>query len=215
MKSKILQKLRNRYATLGLGNKALNGVASFLEKTVAKEEDIDSAIDTDDVRSLLSAIQGETDALRNENARLTKENETLKGESKEPPKKGADDETRQAIADMQAQIKAFLDKSAAAEKKASDEAMMTRAREIMKSKGCDNDFILNVSLAGATIAEGDTAETIAEKYRTAYDANFKQAYGDGYIPPKGSPTPKGYKKGDFSSEVERLRAEGKIPAESK
>ena len=37
MKTKILNALRTEYANLGLGDKAFDGVASFLEKTITEE----------------------------------------------------------------------------------------------------------------------------------------------------------------------------------
>ena len=68
MKDKILNALRTEYANLGLGEKAFDGVASFLEKTVTEEDKIAEAVKEESVRNLLKSIQGESDSLRNKAA---------------------------------------------------------------------------------------------------------------------------------------------------
>ncbi len=40
MKQKILEALKTRYAKMGFGQKAFDGVADYLSKTVRKEEDV-------------------------------------------------------------------------------------------------------------------------------------------------------------------------------
>lgn len=45
-----------------------------------------------------------------------------------------------------------------------------------------------------------------------YNDTVKEIRGEGYVPPYGGGyQPAAYKGGDFKSEVERLKAEGKIP----
>lgn len=216
MKEKISKELRNEYANLGLGEKAFSGVAAFLEKTGIKEEDITSRIKDEDVKSLLVAIQGESDSLRNTNTRLTKENEELKAKTGKPEgKSDGKDDVAKAIAELQEEFKDFKDSSAQRAKTEADAQVLSKVHDIMKSKGCTNDFIRKMTLAGITVSDGDTAESLAEKYKTEYDENFKEAFGDGYIPPMGNHSSKDYEKGAYGPEVERLRASGKIPGESK
>lgn len=217
MKTKIVEKLRNEYANLGLGEKAFSGVAAFLEKTGIKEDDIESRVKGDDVKALLVAIQGESDSLRNTNSRLTKENEELKAKIVPPDKKPdqGDDGTAKAIAELASQFKTFKESLDAEAKRRADAALMDDVHRIMKANGCANDFIRTVTLQNVVVSDGDTAESLAEKYRTDYDSNCKKAFGDGCIPPKGQQVSKEYEAGGYSSEVERLRASGKLPGESK
>lgn len=94
MKEKILSALKTKYSNLGFGDKAFDGVAEFLSKTITKEEDVETGIAG--VEMLLKAFQGDIDKVRTELSTKTKELEDLKKKSPEPPKpeppKPADDE---------------------------------------------------------------------------------------------------------------------------
>ena len=216
MKEKIVKELRNEYANLGLSEKALSGVATFLEKTGIKEEDIASRIKGEDVKSLLISIQGESDSLRNNNARLTKENEELKSKTnKKENEEPEESETSKVLKRLQEEINSIKENSIAEAKRRADSEIVTKVNEILKTKGCTNDFVRKITLSGLTISDGDTAEALADKYKELYDSNFKEAYGEGYIPPRGDFSSTEFKKGDYSSEVERLRASGALPPDSK
>lgn len=76
MKTKILPALKTKYSNLGFSEKAFDGVADFLSKTVTKEEDIETA--TGGVEGLLKAFQGESDRIRTELQKRTTELEDLK-----------------------------------------------------------------------------------------------------------------------------------------
>lgn len=86
MKQKILTALKNKYANLGFGQKALDGVADYLEKTVTEESQIETAIVG--VESLLKVFQAEADRSRTELNALRVENEELKKKQQTPPKEG-------------------------------------------------------------------------------------------------------------------------------
>lgn len=64
MKEKILAALKTRYANLGFGPKALDGVAAIMEKTVADESHIETAVGG--VEPLLRVFQSEADRARTE-----------------------------------------------------------------------------------------------------------------------------------------------------
>jgi hypothetical protein len=89
MKIKILQALKTRYANLGFGEKAFDGVADYLSKTVTEESQIETA--TAGVEPLLKAFQGDIDKVRTELSQKTKELEDLK-KKPEPPKTDPPDE---------------------------------------------------------------------------------------------------------------------------
>ena len=78
MKQKIIAALKTRYKNIGLGEKAFDGVAAFLEKTVTKEEDIEATVAGDDVAALVRAIQGDQDSLRARNTELQRSLDELK-----------------------------------------------------------------------------------------------------------------------------------------
>jgi regulator of replication initiation timing len=81
MKGKILTALKTKYRTLGFGDKAFDGVADYLSKTVTEESQIETA--TGGVESLLKAFQGDIDKIRGENTTLKAENEKLKAKPEE------------------------------------------------------------------------------------------------------------------------------------
>lgn len=84
MKQKISTALKNKYANLGFGQKALDGVADYLEKTVTEESQIETAISG--VEPLLKVFQAEADRSRTELNALKVENEELKKKQQTPPK---------------------------------------------------------------------------------------------------------------------------------
>ncbi len=64
MKKKILEALKTKYKNLGFGEKAFDGVATYIEPSIKEEADIETAIAG--VEVLLKAFQGEVDKLRTE-----------------------------------------------------------------------------------------------------------------------------------------------------
>jgi hypothetical protein len=81
MKKTIFDALKTKYANKGFGDKAFDGVASYLEKTVTEESQVEAAVA--DVEALLTAFQGDVDRLRTENAQL---NAQLKAQAEQKPK---------------------------------------------------------------------------------------------------------------------------------
>lgn len=217
MKEKIASALKTKYANLGLSQKAFDGVAAFLEKTITNESDIESAIAGDDVSALLKAFQGESDSLRTARQKAEKELEEYKTRHPETKTTEPDqqDEVSRKLAELEAKQAAYDKRIAEAESKAKKQTILTNLDRLLKEKGCDNDFIRGITLKGVDIKDEDTAESLLDAYKGEYDKNYKDAYGDGAIPPAGSRTPAAYEKGGFSDEVARLKAEGKLPNESK
>ena len=76
MKEKILVALKTKYKTFGFGEKAFDGVADYLSKTVTDESQIETAIGG--VEGLLKAFQGDIDTVRNAKSGLQKELDELK-----------------------------------------------------------------------------------------------------------------------------------------
>lgn len=76
MKEKILVALKTKYKTFGFGDKAFDGVADYLSKTVTEESQIETAISG--VEGLLKSFQGDIDTVRTAKSGLQKELDELK-----------------------------------------------------------------------------------------------------------------------------------------
>lgn len=188
MQVKYLSALKTKYASFGLSKEALDRVASQRIKTIANEDEIDNDIASSEVALLImKEMQGAADALRNNNAKIQKELDSLKTD---PAKQNQKDDNSNPYAATLAEMKEFMqsmkNEFAESKKKARAEAVIAQAHEVMKKNGCTNDFIRNTTLKGVEIGDSDTAESIAEKYKSVYDQNCKDAFGESYVPPKGN-----------------------------
>ncbi|MBF1370122.1 MAG: hypothetical protein HXN12_09595 [Porphyromonadaceae bacterium] len=83
MKTKILQQLKQRYSNLGVSDKAFDGVADFLSKTITEEERIAESVAG--AESFLKAYQSDVDKERTSASALRKELEALKKETQPKP----------------------------------------------------------------------------------------------------------------------------------
>lgn len=188
MQVKYLSALKTKYASFGLSKEALDRVASQRIKTIANEDEIDNDIASSEVALLImKEMQGAADALRNNNAKIQKELDSLKTDSSKQNQK--DDEPNPyaaTLAEMKEFMQSMKNEFAESKKKARTEAVIAQAHEVMKKNGCTNDFIRNTTLKGIEIGDSDTAESIAEKYKSVYDQNCKDAFGESYVPPKGN-----------------------------
>ena len=93
MKEKLLLSLKTKYKTFGFGDKAFDGVADYLSKTVTEESQIETAISG--VEGLLKAFQGDIDTVRNEKSGLQKQLDELK--KGEDGKKKEDEEKKDEV----------------------------------------------------------------------------------------------------------------------
>lgn len=93
MKEKIMTALKTKYSNLGFSAKALDGVASVLEKTVADESQIETAVSG--VEPLLKVFQAESDRARTEYNALKGELEALKEKAVPSPANGGGQDNRE------------------------------------------------------------------------------------------------------------------------
>lgn len=113
MKTKILVGLKTKYKTFGFSDKAFDGVADYLSKTVTEEGQIETAIGG--VEGLLKVFQGDVDFVRNEKSGLQKQLDELKNKKEDtpPPTTPPTEETpawAQAILDQNKTLVDRLDK---------------------------------------------------------------------------------------------------------
>ena len=214
MKQKIIAALKTRYKNIGLGEKAFDGVAAFLEKTVTKEEDIEATVAGDDVAALVRAIQGDQDSLRARNTELQRSLDELKaaGSGNTDPNPGKESATDDAaLKELKERFDKLEDNYSRAMARERNSGIAAELRRKLKDRGSDCEPVLDLILKDLQIEETDTADTLVDRCVASYDETYKRFYGDGPAPRSGKAAPEGYKRGDFSKEVERLRSEGKLP----
>jgi hypothetical protein len=137
---------------------------------------------------IMKEMQGSADAQRNRAVQIQKELDDLKQKQQPDGQKPSGQnqsefaEQMKTMMEMMAGMKAEMD---ASKKKARTDAVIAQVHEVMKSKGCTNKFIRDYTLKGIEVGDSDTADSIAEKCKPIYDQNCKEAFGEGFVPPKG------------------------------
>ena len=160
MKEKILVALKTKYKTFGFGDKAFDGVADYLSKTVAEESQIETAISG--VEGLLKAFQGDIDTVRNEKSGLQKQLDELKTKIENPnPNPKLEDKADMAtiiVNAVSAAVKPLSDKLAQFEM---EKSQATRQEQIM-----------------AKAKEYGIPETFAKRYAIPDDADLDTYFKD-------------------------------------
>ena len=219
MKAKILNALKTKYANLGLGDKAFDGVASFLEKTITKEEEIEGVITREDTATLLKSIQGETDSLRTKHAQAVKDFEDYKKlhpDTKPDPKKDEvkDDPNEPEWAKkLREQNEAILAAQAKREIDEKDATTLASVKSALEKAGCTNAGILNLTLKGFALKENEKEEDAVKRVTEEYNANIKATFGEGVVPPAGGGTQTPDAKAAREAHNEYLRKRGLLPKE--
>ena len=215
MKAKLLTALKTEYAKSGLSDKAFDGVASVLVKTVTKEDEIDGVVKSEETKNLIKAYQTDTDKVRTEKASLQAEFDKYKKEH--PEKDGTnknDDEPDDATKKLLERIEALENENKEAKAMASRSEKLTAVRAKMKDNGSDNENILDLVLEKAEFKDEDTVDDIATRLKSEYDAKFTKFYGEGAVPPTHKQTTSQYTGKEDDDFVESLRREGKLPQKS-
>lgn len=189
MQNKYLSALRTKYASFGLSKEALDRVALQRVKTIANEDEIDADIaNTETLMLIMKEMQSSADSQRNRATQLQKDLEDLK---KNQPNN--QQQTQEPESELAKQLQTLTNlvttmqaERAAEKKQAQTDAVLAQVHEKMKANGCTNDFIRNMTLKGIEVGENDTVDTLAQKYKSIYDQNCKDAYGEGYVPPRGN-----------------------------
>ena len=214
MKENIKNALKTEYAKMGLGDKAFDGVASFLAKTITKEEEIDGVIKSEDTKNLLKAFQGESDSLRNRAAQLEKDFNAYKeahpaksDPDPEPPKNEPEPEWAKKLREQNERI---LARQGADDAARALKENLSAVEGKLKSAGCTNPGILKGVLKGFALAKDETVDQATERLKGEYNASYKETFGEGPVPPVGSQT-----FGDAKTAVEKknefLRSQGLLP----
>jgi len=219
MKAKILNALKTKYANLGLGDKAFDGVASFLEKTITKEEEIEGVITREDTATLLKSIQGETDSLRTKHAQAVKDFEDYKKlhpdtkPDKDKDKDKDDPNEPEWAKELRKQNEAILAAQAKREKDEKDATTLASVKSALEKAGCTNAGILNLTLKGFALKENEKEEDAVKRVTEEYNANIKATFGEGVVPPAGGGTQTLDAKAAREAHNEYLRKRGLLPKE--
>lgn len=220
MKENIKNALKTEYAKMGLGDKAFDGVASFLAKTINNEEEISGVITNEDTKNLLKAFQGESDSLRTRAAQLEKDFNAYKeahpsksDQNPEPPKKEPEAEP-EAEPEWAKKLREQNEKILA--RQAADDAArilkdnLSAVEGKLRSAGCTNPGILKGVLKGFSLEKDETVDQAADRLKGEYDASYKETFGAGPVPPLGTPA-----FGDAKAAVDKkndfLRQQGLLP----
>lgn len=129
MKEKILVALKTKYKTFGFGDKAFDGVADYLSKTVAEESQIETAISGGE--GLLKAFQVDIDTVRNEKSGLQKQLDELKTKIENPNSNPGPNPKPEDKADMATIIANAV---SAAVKPLSDELAQFKAEKLQATR---------------------------------------------------------------------------------
>lgn len=193
MKTRILAALKTKYSNLGLSDKAFDGVAALLVKTVTKDEEIETAVAGSEVEVLLKSIQSSVDAERTKAAQAAKDLEDYKKAHPEQGGGGDNPEVQQLKADLEKQ-KSELDTLKADYENQIKQGKYNALRDQVKGKANElnvsNVPIWNDVVASAEIKDDSTVDTILESVKTAYEAKLKAYIGDGAAPYRGDGSPK-------------------------
>lgn len=219
MKDKIIAALKTTYAKLGLSDKAFDGVAALLEKTVTEEAQIATVVGGDDVKALLTAIQGQVDSFRNKLSDKEKELNDYKekhpdGTPTPPPAGGGDEEPEWAkkLREANERIEARL--------KADDDARkltatLTSVEAKLKAAGCVNPGILKGVLKGFALGENETEDQAVTRLQKDYNDSYLETFGEGVPPGLGSGGGAPDAKTVTDAKNQFLRDQGLLPEEKK
>ena len=193
MKSKILAELKTKYSNLGLSDKAFDGVADLLVKTVTKEEEVKGAVAEASVETLLKTIQSSVDAERTKASNAVRALEDYKKTHPEEGGKGDDPELKQLKDDLAAQKTAFETLQADYNNQIK-QGRYNALRDSVKGKAGElnvsNVPIWNDVVAGVEVNDTTTEDALLTSVKAAYEAKLKAYIGDGAAPYRGDGSPK-------------------------
>lgn len=170
MKTKILQQLKQRYSNLGVSDKAFDGVADFLSKTITEEERIAESVAG--AESFLKAYQSDVDKERTSASALRKELEALKKEtqpkSTDPkPNDNQGNEPTEREKQMMQQLEAQQKQIELILGQRSHEGKLAQITALLGEKNIPESFY-TMALSGRTFGEDTNVSELV--------ANIEQGY---------------------------------------
>ena len=167
MKTKILQTLKQRYSNLGVSEKAFDGVADLLSKTITEESKIEEGVGY--AEAFLKAYQSDLDKERGSSSQLRKELEELRKPKKEetntptPPSDPNGEILKQVLETLQAQGKEIQ----ALRGERSHEGKLSQINALLAEKKVPTSFSV-MALSGRTFDEGTNIEELVSNIEEGY-----------------------------------------------
>lgn len=214
MKERIIAALKTAYAKLGLSDEAFDGVAALLEKTVTEESEIATAVSGDNVKTLLTTIQGQVDSWKNKFYDKDKELKTYKEkhpETNPTPKDPPKDDEPEYIKKLREQNEQILARFKADDDAKKYAASLAKVEAGLKEKGCTNPGILKGVLKGFALKDNETEEQAITRLTEEYNQSVKDTFGDGPVPRFGGMQNKQDPKDAVQKKNDYLIQEGLLP----
>lgn len=194
MKTKILQQLKQRYSNLGVSDKAFDGVADFLSKTITEEERIAESVAG--AESFLKAYQSDVDKERTSASALRKELEALKKEtqpkSTDPkPNDNQGNEPTEREKQMMQQLEAQQKQIELILGQRSHEGKLAQITALLGEKNIPESFY-TMALSGRTFGEdtnvGELVANIEQGYTKFQDESANDRFRGAGKPEAGEPS---------------------------
>lgn len=154
MKEKIIEALKTRFKNLGFGEKAFDGVASFLEKTITDDTQIETGIAG--VEPLLKGFQSDIDK------RVTEAVAKAKAEATKPEPPATPEKPATQGDDVPAWAKGILDRLDSYERREKQSELNSRLRAKLSEKKVPEWYLKGRTLKVESEAEIDNVATQIE-----------------------------------------------------
>ena len=188
MIERIKSALKTEYKGLGLGDKTIDRLATYVQGLVENEDDIATAVKRDDVKLIATSIQGEIDGIRKAKQAAEEELEEYKKshpDTKTDPPQDTKDDSVKELLDKYNALAARLD---AQDKEAKRKAVISAAKKAAKEAGCTNEKALALTERLFSVKDDESNEDAAKRFEADYNSNVKEYFGDGITPFQGAYT---------------------------
>ena len=183
MIEKIKSALKTEYKGLGLGDKTIDRLASYVKGLVENEEDIATAVKRDDVKLIATSIQGEIDGIRK--AKQAAEDALAKYKESHPekdPEEGKKTEKNEEIDTLRETIASLTKRLDERDAKERRETTIASVIATAKASGCVDERAINLTRKLFIVKDDESDEDAAKRFKDEYDANIKEYFGDGVAP---------------------------------
>lgn len=190
MKEQIITAFKTKYQSFGLSNEAIDRIASAKEKTVTKPEDIEAALaDVETMTLIAKEVQKMRDGEIQKRTDLQKNFDTYKASHPDKTDDPDSDKDKDKDDDKDSDLRKMVkDLTARLDKQEKDkEAGKLLSEVIAESKQkLTHEKAFRLTEREFTLKEDETKEDALKRFEEAYNANKKEFFSDGVIPPFGS-----------------------------
>lgn len=209
MKTKILQRLKQDYSNLGVSEKAFDGVADFLSKTITEEERIPEVVAN--AGAFLKVYQSDVDKERTSAASARKELEAFKKEQ-EPkptdpkPKDNQGNEPTEREKQMMQQLEAQQKQIELILGQRSHEGKVAQITSILGEKKIPESFY-SIALSGRTFGEDTNVDELVTAIEQGY-TKFQDEIANNRFNGSGKPEEGGQSNDDPMASLVKQVNEG-------